>query len=294
MRLGTSNGASRLPVRLIDGHCHLADPRWSDPALGAGLEAALSEARARGIDRFIQGGVGPDDWERQRELARRYPGEVYCTFGIHPWWVISHSDTELEKAFSRLEGEFLTSTAGAVGVGELGLDLSERALAGSAGQATPHQASNDIVRQLKWMERQLDLAEARGLPVILHIVRAHEQALKLLESRPSPARGGLVHSFSGSPSDAKRYQALGLTLSISSGVARKGFERLKKAVVQVPLETLVIESDAPDQPPPRLAGGLNRPAAIWDVAEAVGSLRGVSAEAILENSRDRLEKIFGI
>ena len=273
MRPGTSN--------LIDGHCHLADPRWSDPALGAGLDAALVEARAQGINRFIQGGVGPDDWERQRELAVRYQGEIFCTFGIHPWWVIGHSDAEVEAAFGRLEKDFLAAP-GAVGVGELGLDLSDRAPVG------------DIARQLKWMERQLDLAEARGLPVILHIVRAHEQALKLLESRPRPSRGGLVHSFSGGGTDAKRYQALGLTLSLSSGVVRKGFERLKKAVVQVSLETLVIESDAPDQPPPRLAGGLNRPAAIWDVAEAVGSLRGVSAEAILENSRDRLEKIFGI
>lgn len=259
----------------IDGHCHLADPRWADENVE--IEDVIRSAQASGIDAFIQGGVSPEDWAKQLELQSRFTGKIHCTFGLHPWWVAGHSRAECETAFEKL-----VRMEGSVGVGELGLDLSDRAPA------------KNLEHQLEWMERQLDFSVSRKLPVVLHIVRAHEQALQLLEKR-RPSFGGLVHSFSAGPEEAKRYFDLGLTLSVSGVIARAGYQNLKKAVTTLPLEAWVFESDAPDQPSPRFAGGHNRPQAILEVAREIARIRGdFSAEELLDSSRDRLKKIFGI
>jgi TatD DNase family protein len=270
----------------LDAHCHLADPRFAPH-----VEAALARAAERGITGFLQGGVDPADWARQRDLAARFPGRIFPVFGLHPWWVAAQSDSAIDVGLGRLESEL----EDAVALGELGLDHG------------PRVSPESHARQDRAFRAQLDLAYARGVPLVLHILRAHAPALAELERRGRPPAGGLVHSYSGSAAEAARYRELGLLISVggplvrgvaAADAARKPLGKLAEIVVSMPGEFLVLETDAPDQPPPSHAGpdgvlgGLNEPLTLEAVARAAGALRGEPAEAILARSRENLRRVF--
>src|SRR6218665_1766740 len=98
----------------VDAHGHLADVRWQGQE-----ERIISEARAKGIHFFMQGGVGPEDWQRQRELKNQYPAHIGLCFGLHPYWVIDHDEDHCEQALDLLA----QTLPEALGLGEAGLDF---------------------------------------------------------------------------------------------------------------------------------------------------------------------------
>ena len=258
-----------MPGDWIDAHCHLADPRFAGT-----LDEVIERSRAAGVVGWIQGGVGPDDWQRQRKLVERFGGAVHPTFGIHPWWAARHSDTEIDDALTRLDDEL----GGAVALGELGIDAHPRwkALPGS------------MERQERAFDRQLTLAQSRGALLILHVVRAHHKVLAALRSR-RPWAGGLVHSFAGTHDEACSYIELGFCLSISGAF----LEDPKRRAVLSHLESdkIVIETDAPDQLPAGAVGPLNQPANLPKIAASLAPLWGLCGEELLDRSRQTLARI---
>lgn len=174
----------------------------------------------------------------------------------------------------------------AVALGELGLDHGSRVDPAS------------FARQRRAFQVQLDLAYARKIPMVFHILKAHDDALDELEARGAPQAAGLVHSFSGTLQQAERYVRLGLLISVGGPLARKGFGKLKETVVSLAGPSLVLETDSPDQPPPSHAGtegpmgGLNEPVTLWEVARVAGELRGEAPAKILAQSRDNLLRVF--
>jgi TatD DNase family protein len=269
-------------VRWIDGHCHLADPR-----LAGKLDDVLAASREAGVDAWVQGGVSPEDWDRQLALKRKLAasagssakhgkGPLLTSFGLHPWWVAQAAPEDVEAGLQTLARRLPEADA----LGELGLDLTEK-----------HAAS--LALQSRAFREQLGLAKSAGKPLVLHIVRAHTQAIEILtEFQPFPA-GGLVHSFSASRETAKVYVGMGFLLSISGVITRPGFQTLKRALTGLPSESLVLETDSPDQP---LEGssGLNTPARLLDVARAVAALRNQAPEELLEASTGNLKRLFGV
>jgi len=267
----------------IDAHCHLADPR-----LESELEQVLARSRAQGIGGWIQGGVGPEDWDRQIRLAQAYPGRIIPVFGLHPWWVADPARTEndLQLGLELL----MEKLPHAAGIGELGLDFGPR-----FGQKLG-MASESL--QVQAFGAQLGLARAMNLPVVLHVVKAHDQALAILEREGLPDAGGLVHSFSSSVEILERYVALGLTISVGGSVTwkrgQKAFEALQASMLKVPANRLVLETDSPDQPPESIRGELNEPATLIEIARVVGKMRGESPETLLKQSTENLVALFGI
>lgn len=255
----------------IDAHCHLADPRWENS-----LEDYLEDARALGISAWIQGGVGPDDWSQQKMLEARFPGQVYSCYGLHPWWVAQHTEAENDEALKILK----TILSQARGFGELGLDFGKR-----------FEDSEIQSKQIHYFEKQLEWAEDFRLPLVLHIVQAHEKAIGILKTYPI-SQGGIIHSFSASINEAKRYLDLGFSLSISGVVARKGYEKLKDALKALPGDKIVLETDAPDQRPDGVDETLNLPKNLLRVAKAVAMIRGESEESVLKTSTDNIKRIF--
>ncbi|MBL7714281.1 MAG: TatD family hydrolase [Bdellovibrionales bacterium] len=297
-RIGTPNVAADLD--LIDGHCHVSDPR-----LAPTESHWLTECAGVGIRQFILGGVDPEDWDRQIAFRQRVAPlgfKAHLTFGLHPWFVASHSDEECERAFADLKNRILFRAEardhGIVGIGEMGLD----------------SLKGEMALQKKWFQKQWQFAQEVGMPVVLHVVRAHSEACEILGMpRGLPGGSGIVHSFSEGPEIAMEYINRGFLLSISGVIARKGFQKLKRAVVQVNPKDLCFESDAPDQPPPRLNLGttrpgetgpsfaLNLPTAIRDVAETIQVLRkdlsinqGWNTEKWLGESRENLIRCFDL
>jgi TatD DNase family protein len=266
----------------IDAHCHLADPR-----LDSVRESFIARALQVGVTEFIQGGIGPEDWSRQSALQcqcsqQSPPAMVRKVFGLHPMWIAENGRQAAEEGLRALQARLQQEPP--VGLGELGLD---------------HRAqfdSSTYPLQREFMERQLALPEALDLPLVLHVVRAHPEALEVLEAAAvHRAFRGIVHAFTGSWEVAQRYLRLGFSISVGGKLAFPGgFEKLRRAVVRVPADHLVLETDSPDQPPPAYEGRLNEPASLWDVARAAATLRGETPEAVLEKSRDNLRRIFGL
>lgn len=257
----------------IDAHAHLADPRWE-----GSLEDALAEARRLGITFSLQGGVGPEDWTRQLELKQKYPEQIGLAFGLHPYWIASNDEDLCEIAIDQLTQVLHKAMV----LGEIGLDFR------------PHIMKDSRERQIEFFQLQLELAHASELPVVLHLVQAHEEALRILDLWGVPKAGAFVHSFNGSAHKAQELLQKGLYLSVGGPVCRPDNTKLHQAVREIPAERLLIETDSPDQPPPAYAGGPNPPASLWDVAKAIAPLKGMTPHEILDMTSSNFRRLFGL
>lgn len=255
----------------IDAHGHLADLRWQGQT-----DRLIQEAGALGISFFMQGGVDPEDWQRQRDLKKAHPQAIGLCFGLHPYWVAEHEEEDCERALDHLAHALPEALA----LGETGLDFR------------PHIMKDSQELQIHIFEQQLELAEAAGKPVVLHLVQAHEQSLRIMDIWGLPPKKGLVHSFNGSSKKAQDFLARGLYLSVGGPVCRKENQKLHQAVREIPLEFLLIESDTPDQGPPRFAGELNPPESIWEVARTIGALKELDPAEILDITTSNFKRLF--
>jgi TatD DNase family protein len=206
---------------------------------------------------------------------------VILTFGLHPAWLSQEENTnEIDQALQQLEKMGNQAHA----LGEMGLDYKI---------CSENASLKDI--QKRAFEEQLKIAKKLGKPTVFHIVRAHPDALKLLEKWAPFEHGGIVHSFSGSWEVAQNYLRLGFALSVSGVITRDGYEKLKRAIVKIPLDRLLVETDCPDQLPV-LQGvssdQLNEPAFLIEVARKIGQLRGLEWEDVLKQNTINLKKIL--
>ena len=253
----------------VDSHCHLADPRWDQSRA-----AMVAEARRQGIGFFMQGGVDPTDWQRQIQLQKEFP--IGLCFGLHPYFVASHSAEDCESALDALAPLLPQAMA----LGELGLDFR------------PHIMTDSADLQIQIFEDQLTLAEAAEKPIVLHLVQCHEEALQIFNLWGVPPKKGLVHSFNGSWQKAQDFINLGLCLSVGGPLVRPENEKLKQAVREIPLEYLLLETDSPDQPPQAFQGQLNPLSSLLLVAAEVARLRNKTPVEILEITTNNFKRLF--
>lgn len=258
----------------IDAHCHLSDPR-----LTPSFDQVMERARAAGVTGFIQGGVDPADWERQKELKSQLGEGFLTSFGLHPWRVAKYTRAEIESGLRKLETEVIAADA----LGETGLDKARE-----RGEAEPFE------KQTYAFQRQVKLAREIGKPLILHVVQAHEEAIRVLRLCGEFKAGGMIHSFSGSYPTARQYVDLGFLISICGSVTQEGRHETKAALRRLPKDCIVIETDAPDQTPhlPSAKGKLNEPANLIGIADAVAKIRGETLEEVLRQSNENLKRVF--
>jgi TatD DNase family protein len=223
----------------------------------------LSAAHLAGVTDVVVPGVHPRGWERMAWLARQY-GNIFPAFGIHPM----HADRADDNILSRLAA----ISSGGVAIGEIGLDPS---------YAVPMECQERAFRN------QLRTAVSLGLPVLIHCRRAFQQTLHILRQEGAHHVGGIMHAFSGSPEMAREFIRLGFAISISGMVTRDNSVRLPRLVRELPLEALVLETDAPDLPPQRYRGQANQPAYLVETLQAVARIKGVAANIAARAFRDR-------
>lgn len=241
---------------LIDTHCHLDFPDFD-----ADRDAVIARARAAGVEQIVIPAIHVDNFQRVLALAAT-SAAFYPALGLHPCF-IHPPDT----ALARLDAALTQARAEVVAVGEIGLDFRP-------GQPDPEE-------QLRLFEQQLALACRHDLPVLLHVVRAHDQVLKQLRRRPLP-RGGIVHAFSGSEQQARQYAELGFRLGFGGALTHPRAQKLRRLAARLPLEWLVLETDAPDMPPAGSEGPRNEPARLAQVAGEIAQLRGEPLARIAE------------
>jgi TatD DNase family protein len=255
---------------MFDSHCHLDDDAYDQDR-----QQVIARARQAGVLGILVPGYEPKEWPLLGEFCRQAPG-LACGVGLHPWYVHTLTDSELERALADLSAQ--TRLQQAVAVGECGLD----------GHKARHGGAPMVLQQ-RVLERHLDVADELSLPVILHCVDAHGALVELLERRGPLKRGGVMHSYSGPAELVPRYARLGLYFGFAGIVTRDNAKRPRRALISVPLERLLVESDGPDQVAAGVEGRRSEPAHIVRVLESCASLRPETltelARATAENAR---------
>jgi len=253
-------------MQLIDSHCHFDDERF-DPDRVEAYQRALSA----GVEALVVAGIKADWWPRVRRVCRDYP-ELYPAYGMHPMFMADHREEDIHSLDNWLTNE------PAVAVGECGLDF--------------YIENPDRKRQQELFEVQLTLAQKHRLPVIIHARRSVEEVFNILR-RYSGLRG-MLHSFSGSEQQARRLIDMGFLLSFGGPLTYPRARRLRQIAGNLPLASLMLESDAPDQPDVEYRGRRNEPARVKQVLETLAELRGDSREEVASVTTANARELFGI
>ena len=231
----------------------------------------FSRATNAGIRRWIVPAIARDNWSDVERLSRNRVG-VFPAYGLHPLFLARHADAHLDELPDWLQDR------GAVAVGEIGLDFYVPEL--------------DPARQRELFVRQLHIAREHRLPVIVHARRAFEETIHTLR-RVGGVRG-VVHSFSGSEEQARQLFDLGFHIGIGGPVTYDRAHRIHRVVSTMPLEWLLLETDAPDQPCAHRRGTRNEPAFMRDVLDTVASLRGMSIGEVAAATTANAVALFGL
>lgn len=253
----------------FDSHCHL-----DFEAFDGDRTAVKERACEAGVERLMVPGVEPKQWSRLRDL---FSGtNTNFAYGIHPEWLTTLGESEIQSGLEQLADRLVGD--GAHAVGECGMD-------GRIKDRVP------FAKQALVFAAQLAAARETNRPAILHVLRAHGPALKVLKQVGPLERGGVVHSYSGSAELVRDYTALGYRISFAGSVTREGAERVAAAVRATPDEFLMAETDAPDQP----FGGdfRNEPARVVAVVAALAKIRGQSLDHVADVTSRNAQQLFG-
>jgi len=249
---------------LIDTHCHL-----TFPPLCENLPAVLDRASQAAVNTVVVPAYDPPSWDEVARLAADHPKTIYPSLGLHPW--VADQPLDL-VALDRMLRE-----SGAVAVGEIGLD----------GKVE----SPSLEVQIPVLQQQLELARDLDLPVILHCRGAFEELLTMLE-RFTPRLPGVLHAFTRSPDLARRFMKMGLHLGIGGAVTRDRARQTRATVEAVPLERLLLETDAPSIGLEGVEPIAAEPHHVRNVALAVADLRGITLEAVMTATTENARRLF--
>ncbi|MGL6040509.1 MAG: TatD family hydrolase [Deefgea sp.] len=249
-------------ISFIDSHCHLDAPEFN-----LDRDVVVARSRAAGVTRWVVPAVTTKTFASTRQMQQLYGAQI--AFGLHPIYEAQHRDEDLLLLRQELD------TGYAVAVGEIGLDF--------------YLPELNAERQIYFFEAQLKIARDYDLPVIVHIRRSQDQVLKYL--RKWKVRGGIAHAFNGSEQQAAEFIKLGFCLGFGGALTYSGSQRIRRLAQTLPLEALVLETDAPDITPSWLAGPppqRNEPAQLPQIAKELAQLRQVEvndlARVCMENT----------
>lgn len=249
---------------LIDSHCHLDAPEFD-----ADREAVIARARAAGVMTQVIPAVAASGWPKLRDLCTEGSG-LRPAYGMHPMFLAEHRREHIDALRALLRNER------AVAVGECGLDF--------------HVPGLDQTQQRFLFDAQLRIAREFDLPVIVHARKAVDAVIAAI--RTIGGLRGIVHSFSGSEQQAEQLWKLGFCLGIGGPVTYERAQRLRRIVAAMPIEFLLLETDAPDQPDAFHRGERNEPARLTDVRDCVAELRGMSSDALAVATSRNAKRLF--
>lgn len=251
---------------LADSHVHLDDVSFDQDR-----DAVIERARAAGVTLQVIPGVDAASWPRIQALCAS-GGGLHPAYGLHPMFLDQHHPEHLAALSQWL------ATQRPVAVGEIGLDF--------------HVNGLDADDQREYFQQQLALAREFDLPVIVHARAALDEVTSTL--RRIGGLRGVVHSFSGSQQQAEQLWKLGFHLGIGGPVTYERAQRLRRIVANMPIEYLLLESDAPDQPLSSHRGERNEPARVMEVLRCIAELRSEDPNAVAAATTANVRRLFAI
>ncbi len=267
---------------LIDSHAHLDSPRYAEDR-----EALLDRAWAAGVRTVLSIGIGdgPETMHQALDISRMYRGRpetprILASAGIHP----HEAQLADEAAYSKLDG--LLQEPEVIACGEIGLDYFY--------DNSPRDTQQNVFR------RQMEIAAGRKKPIIIHCrpsensTNAWDETLDLLEEQWKPTGlGGILHCFTGEWDHARRALDAGFLISFAGNITFPKAQPIRDAAAKVPLESILVETDAPFLAPVPNRGKRNEPAFVREVAAKLAEVRGISPEMAASRTTENFHRFFG-
>jgi TatD DNase family protein len=251
---------------MIDTHCHIDDPQYAE-----GLDAFLQAQRADGVEAILVPGVEAATTQDVLDVCECYPDYLFPALGLHP----ENVKEDWQQQLSIIKSAVESSSHRLIAIGEIGLDYH--------WDTTFRQEQHEALReQLRW-------AEEYDLPVMIHSRDATEDTLNIL--REFPSIKGVMHCFSGSHEVAKQVVEMGYYLGIGGVLTFKNC-KLAEHLVGIPLESLVLETDAPYMAPVPYRGKRNESRWMCYVAERLAQVYGCSVEHVIEQTSVNATSLF--
>lgn len=254
---------------LVDSHCHLDAAEFD-----ADRHDVVRRARAAGVARQIVPAVDAADWPKLRDVCASDTG-LFPAYGLHPMLLSRHRREHLDALREWIARER------PLAIGECGLDYFIEEL--------------DRAAQQPYFDAQLWLACEFDLPVIVHARRAVDAVIAAIRRVSGEADGnlrGVVHSFSGSRQQAEQLWEAGFLLGLGGPVTYPRAKRLRTLAATMPIQYLLLETDAPDQPDIGIRGQRNEPARLANVLDTIAQLRGEDPDVIAAATTQNAERLF--
>jgi TatD DNase family protein len=251
---------------LIDTHCHLDVEEFAPDRM-----EVIARARAAGVGEIVVPGIYREEWADVETLCANDPG-LHPALGLHPAYLDRHREADVSELRERV------AHARPVAIGEIGLDHFVKGL--------------DRTRQLALFESQLHVARDHLLPVLLHVRKAHDEVLAAL--RRQDIRGGICHAFNGSLQQAEKYLERGFRLGFGGMVTYQRSNRLRGLARDLPLEAIVLETDAPDMTVASHRFERNSPEYLPEVAAALAEIRGVDVDTVARTTTANARAVLGL
>lgn len=249
---------------IIDTHCHLDVADFD-----ADRNKILQQCRSQGINRIVIPAIQAETWHNVLGLCLSEKG-LYPALGLHPVFINHHHLDDISKL------ELLLETTTPVAIGEIGLDFYIKEL--------------DQQQQTHLFEAQLQIAKSNNLPVILHVRKAHDQVLQLLKKYQ--VKGGFSHAFNGSLQQAQQYIDMGFKLGFGGTLTYENSTKIHTLAKLLPLESIVLETDAPDMVVESHRGQRNSPEYIMECLIALAKIRDEDVEVIAKQTTQNAHEVI--
>tara|TARA_Y100001935_G_C17311796_1_gene517257 strand:+ start:30389 stop:31150 length:762 start_codon:yes stop_codon:yes gene_type:complete len=243
-------------MNLFDTHCHINLDVYDNDR-----ELVLSNAKKNGVSRILVPAIRYTHWDKIIELSNKNIN-LYPALGLHPLFAKNHAKEDLVKLEQYIKKQRLAA------IGEIGLDF--------------FHPKFDKKLQEFYFQGQLELAQIYNLPVIIHARKTHENILKIIKKYSLP--GGICHAFNGSIQQAVRYIDLGFKLGFGGSLTYKNSRKIQQLATQIPIESIVLETDAPDMVGSNHRYQRNSPEYLPEVAEKLSELKKISLAELAEKT----------
>lgn len=282
-------------MRLYDAHNHLQDDRFSP-----NRSQIVQEAIDTGVVRMVVNGSCESDWPEVAALAEQYPEHVLPAFGYHPWY-LGEQTPQWKAMLETWLDRFPNAVVGEIGLDRWILNQTPERLARYAPGMKTQPPSLDLQEEaLRW---QLDLARERCVSATLHCLDAFGRMLEILNTRAPHPRGLLLHSYGGSAESGSAFARHGAYFGYAGYFAHERKQARRDVFAQLPLDRILVETDAPDQlPPPALqthachgpdGAVINHPANLHAVYESLATVRGLSLDETCRCVEANFTQLFG-
>jgi len=249
---------------IIDSHCHL-----DFKVFNSDRDQVIERAKQVGVNKIIIPGVMQKTWPDIKLCCESYH-QLYPCYGLHPYFIDQHKESDLQSLREYIENN------NPIAIGECGLDFYLKDL--------------DPDKQLFYFEQQLDTALEFELPVVIHARKSTEAVINAIKKRPGLR--GMIHSYSGSYEQAIKLIELNFYLSFGGPITYEKSSRLRNVVKSLPLVSLLVETDAPDQPMSNASSRRNEPSFITEVIKHIAHLHSTTEQEVARITSENAKKLF--